>query len=473
MSEVTNDDVFSSGLERIPVRIDCTFYRAASREMEPFYRPFVSGVQGLNCAFPYRVRWPGGSRPAHGFTRVEATLITQAHVHNNQRVAVITAATLAQAVGAWGMFVYTAGATAIAADLEVSATYIGYQIGIAYFAATLCTLYSSSITRRIGCIQSLAAAMALVSIGASATTVWQLFGMFLGSVIMGIGFGLIPASASQVLISVTDKTNRALIFSIKQSGIPIGGLLAALTTPYFTEAWDWRGAGFAVSLSCLAIFLLLFLNRRRWIIEDTSKGPTSLNPFLPLFALHRSRRLNVLILMAVCYVGIQIVWLAFMSPFYVEELKISLVEAGFFLAIVQVTGIFGRIFWGWVSDRMQDNFTPMLMLGWLMMICCASAYFLGGDTPFVLFTLLSFAIGFSAVSWNGVFHAALIEVSDPGETVSVIAGMAFYVYIAMFVWPALFALLIEWSGSYVMPITSLVLFSMGGIYFARQAKVRR
>jgi len=371
------------------------------------------------------------------------------------------------------MFVYTAGASAISADLNVSATYIGYQIGIAYFAATLCTLYSSGITRRIGCIRSLAAAMALVAVGALATTLWQLAGMFLGSVIMGIGFGLIPASASQVLIAVTDKTNRALIFSIKQSGIPVGGLLAALTTPYFAEAWDWRFAGFAVSVSCVAIFLFLFLNRRRWIIEDASTGSTSFNPFLPLVVLHRSRRLNALILMAICYVGIQIVWLTFMSPFYVEELKISLVEAGFFLAIVQVTGIFGRIFWGWVSDRLQDNFTLMLMLGWLMMICCGSAYFLGGDTPFALFTLLSFAIGFSAVSWNGVFHAALIEVSDPGETVSVIAGMAFYVYIAMFVWPALFALIIDWSGSYVMPVTSLVLFSLGGIYFAWQAKVRR
>ena len=50
------------------------------------------------------------------------------------------------------MFVYTAGATAIARDLSVSATYIGYQISIAYFAATLCTLFSGGITRRLGAV---------------------------------------------------------------------------------------------------------------------------------------------------------------------------------------------------------------------------------------------------------------------------------------------------------------------------------
>ena len=84
-----------------------------------------------------------------------------------------------------------------------------------------------------------------------------------------------------------------------------------------------------------------------------------------------------------------------------------------------------------------------------------------------------FLIGFSAVSWNGVFHAALIEVSPSGETVQAIAGMAFYVYIAMFVWPALFAFLIEKSGSYVFPLLCLILFALAGVYFSWLAKRRR
>lgn len=391
----------------------------------------------------------------------------------DQRVAAITAVTLAQSIGAWGMFVYTAGASAIAADLNIPAAYIGYQIGIAYFAATLCTLFSGSLTRRMGYVLSLAVAMALIALGAVVTTFWQLAGMFAGSIIMGLGFGLIPASASQILISVTEKNKRAFIFSIKQSGIPIGGMLSALTTPYFAEQLGWRAAGYAVSISCLLIFLFLFVNRHRWNIEDRNTAPTSFNPFLPLIAIHRSRRLMMLIYMAVFYVGIQIVWLTFMSPFFVEDLQFSLAEAGYFLAIVQVTGIVGRILWGWLSDRLQDNFSAMLMLGWIMVICCAAPYFLNTDTSILVLTLLCFFIGFSAVSWNGVFHAALIEIADPGETVQVIAGMAFYIYVAMFTWPALYALLIEWSGNYTISMTTLVLFSFAGIYCAWQSKVLR
>ena len=385
----------------------------------------------------------------------------------------VLGATLAQSAGAWGMFVYTAGATAIATDLSVSATYIGYQVGIAYFAATACTLFSGSMTRRWGAVPALALAMAFVSAGAVVTTFWQLAGMFAGSIIMGFGFGLIPAAASQVLIAVTDKTNRAFIFSIKQSGIPIGGLLTALTTPLFTELWGWRAAGYAVSVSCFLISLYLLVNRRRWLIDESGTVPAPFNPLLPLIVLKNSRSLMALTYMSLCYVGIQIVWLAFLSPFFVEELKVSLVQAGYFLAIIQVTGIFGRIFWGWVSDRTQDNFTSMVLLGGVMALCCGSAYFLSEETSFVLLALLCFLVGFSAVSWNGVFHAAMIEVSPPGETVQVIAGMAFYVYIALFIWPAVLAFAIELSGSYALPITSLVIFALGGIYFGRRAKALR
>ncbi len=385
----------------------------------------------------------------------------------------VAAATLAQAVGAWGMFVYTAGATAIAGDLEVSATYIGYQISIAYFAATLCTLFSGGLTRRLGAVSCLAVAMIFVSGGAMVTTFWQLSGMFAGSIIMGIGFGLIPASASQVLIAVSVKKNRALIFSIKQSGIPVGGMMAALTTPLFIELWDWRAAGYAVCLSSFLIFVFLCLNRCRWVIEERDRDPVPLNPLLPILAVRGSRSLVLLVYMAACYVGVQIVWLTFLSPFFVEDLDISLLEAGYLLAVIQVTGIFGRITWGWLSDRAQDNFTVMIILGWAMTLCCGAAYFLSGNTPFSVLALLCFFIGFSAVSWNGVFHAALIEVSPPGETVQAIAGMAFYVYIAMFVWPALFAFLIEKSGSYVFPLLSLTLFALGGVYFSWLAKRRR
>ncbi|MDA0241523.1 MAG: MFS transporter [Proteobacteria bacterium] len=391
----------------------------------------------------------------------------------DSRFTAILAATLAQSLGAWGMFVYTAGASAIATDLGISATYIGYQIGLAYFAATLCTLISGSITRRKGAVQVLALAMALLAVGASVTTLWQLVGMFIGSVIMGIGFGLIPASTSQLLIAVTEENKRALIFSIKQAGIPIGGVMSALTTPYFAEVWGWRAAGYAVSLSCLGIFLFLILNRQRWVVEEHTNAPISLNPLLPLLAVRSTRRLRALVNMSLFYVGIQIVWMTFLSPFFVEDLKLSLVEAGYFLAIAQFTGIAGRIFWGWLSDRLQDNFTAMVLLGWVMTACCGAAYFLSADTSFVLLALLCFLIGFSAISWNGVFHAALIEVSPPGETVQVVAGMAFYVYIAMFVWPSLFALLIEWSGSYSIPIASLVLVTLAGVNFAWQAKTRR
>ena len=371
------------------------------------------------------------------------------------------------------MFVYTAGATAIAGDLQVSPTYIGYQIGIAYFAATLCTLFSSSITRRVGAVSALAIAMACLAAGAAVSTFWKLTGMVTGSVIMGLGFGLIPAAASQVLIAVSGKTNRALIFSIKQSGIPVGGMLAALTTPFLTEVWGWRAAGYSVCIASLILFILLFVNRRRWVNVNVTSQSVPLNPLLPLMAVRGSKSLVLLIYMALCYVGVQIVLLTFLSPYFVQDIEISLLEAGYLLAVIQVTGIFGRIVWGWLSDHLQDNFTSMVILGVVMTICCVSIDVISVNLPSAFLILLCVFIGLSAVSWNGVFHAALIEVSPPNDSVQVIAGMAFYVYVAMFVWPPLFAFLIAESGSYTGPFILLALLSLAGVYFGMQARRQR
>ena len=78
--------------------------------------------------------------------------------------------------------------------------------------------------------------MACVAMGAIVTTLLQLTGMFIGSIIMGIGLTDPSIGIPGVDCSIR-RENRALIFSIKQSGIPAGGMMFMLTTPLFIEVW--------------------------------------------------------------------------------------------------------------------------------------------------------------------------------------------------------------------------------------------
>lgn len=358
------------------------------------------------------------------------------------------------------MFVYTSAATVVAGDLSVPTAYIGYQVGLAYFSATICSLFSSTTTRQIGYVQSLALSMLTIATGAYLTTIFSLTGMAIGSGLMGLGFGLIPAASTRLLMSVTKENRRAFIFSIKQSGIPLGGLVAAMTTPVITEYVGWRWAGYVIVALGLLLAFILYAHKDRWIIDELETQPVSYNPLNPIRKIFQSRALSLLISMAICYISIQVIWWTYLSPFFVEHLKFGLVEAGTFLAVIQITGIFGRTFWGWLADKLQDNLTAMVILGLIMSLSCLVVPFLTPDTPKVMLYGLSIMIGISAVSWNGVFHAALLQATPKSDAIQVIAGMAFFVYVAMFAWPAGFAFVIQFTENYPMTIA---IFSVVGL----------
>ena len=56
----------------------------------------------------------------------------------------------------------------------------------------------------------------------------------LGALIIGLGYGPITPASSAILNEVTPNRIRALIFfSIKQSGVPIGGAIAGILVPSF------------------------------------------------------------------------------------------------------------------------------------------------------------------------------------------------------------------------------------------------
>ena len=63
--------------------------------------------------------------------------------------------------------------------------------------------------------------------------------MLLASVAIGIGYGLNNPAASEMLSRFTPKRRRNIVFSLKQSGVPLGGILAALALPLLAQGLGW------------------------------------------------------------------------------------------------------------------------------------------------------------------------------------------------------------------------------------------
>ena len=78
----------------------------------------------------------------------------------------------------------------------------------------------------------------------------------LASVCVGLGNGTANPAGSEVLTRFTPPGHRNLVFSIKQAGVPLGGVLGGLAIPPLIEAMGWRLAAVVVAAACIAVTLL-------------------------------------------------------------------------------------------------------------------------------------------------------------------------------------------------------------------------
>src|SRR5207344_1115132 len=73
----------------------------------------------------------------------------------------------------------------------------------------------------------------------------------LGAVFIGLGYGPITPASSQMLSRTTDPRHYSLVFSIKQTGVPLGGVIAGLMVPPLVALGGGAAALGGTALLCL------------------------------------------------------------------------------------------------------------------------------------------------------------------------------------------------------------------------------
>ncbi|MGI9379780.1 MAG: MFS transporter [Methyloligellaceae bacterium] len=378
-------------------------------------------------------------------------------------VSILLATTIVQTFTTWANLVFTPAATVLALEFNLPATAIGYQVGLVLFSAMCCSLVAGSITIAIGARLTLQLALLISGLGAIVSTFGGLAGIICGSVLIGLGYGLTNPPSAVLLARATSAHNRGLIFSLKQSGVPLGGVLAAIATPYLTETYDWRVAAYAVGGVCLASLVVIRVLGQRWGRKGRFRPARQFKMSASLKAVLQSKPLSYLTFAAMAFVSVQMCVMTFVSPFLVKELGFSLIAAGVFLATAQVGGTFGRPFWGSVADRIGHNALMMRIIGAIMTACLLLVLGLSADISAIWLYLLFFCLGASAIGWNGIFLAEIADVAGPDKTSQAVSGAAFFTFLAGVVAPSLFALAKDWTGSYALTIAILSAIALCGL----------
>ena len=90
-----------------------------------------------------------------------------------------------------------------------------------------------------------------------------------GAVVLGLGYGATAPAAAHLIVPRTPPDRINLILSIRQIGVPLGGVLSGLIVPPLVLSFGWQAALLAQIVPALALLLVMQAPRGRWDAERT------------------------------------------------------------------------------------------------------------------------------------------------------------------------------------------------------------
>src|SRR5688572_1584868 len=162
-------------------------------------------------------------------------------------------------------------APAIIADLSIDAAWIGIYFALTAAASLVAQLGCGSFIVRHGALRMSQLSLIMVAAGTALAALGTPLMLVLSAIICGSGGAVSTPASSHLLARVSSPRYLPLVFSIKQTAVPAGLLLAGAFGPLLTEWKDWR---FTMLLSAAAcgVFVLMLQPLRR--IFDTDRVPT-------------------------------------------------------------------------------------------------------------------------------------------------------------------------------------------------------
>ena len=248
-----------------------------------------------------------------------------------------------QALAYMTALVVPMAAPELARVLDVDVSLTGYYSGLMFAAAMFSMLMVGGAIRRFGAVRMSQVSLGGAGLGLLLGLTGEVWALALGAVMVGTFIAISTPASSDILARYAPPKHAALIFSIKQTGVPVGGILAGLLVPYLMVTFGWRGVFIGTAAICfipaiaLQVLRGLFdgnrdLNHRfRWAqAAETLDGVIRRAPF---------RRLAIAVF---AYCGLQGAFATFFVSMLVTELEYSLVAAGAIFSISQMAAVFAR-----------------------------------------------------------------------------------------------------------------------------------
>ncbi|MBP9671469.1 MAG: MFS transporter [Ottowia sp.] len=388
----------------------------------------------------------------------------------------LTVTTAIQAMVSMALLTLPAMAPAVARALAVPSTLVGAYVALCYFAAMLSSLVGGTLVRRLGAIRVSQLGLGLCAVGLALCALPWLPAVALGALCIGAGYGPITPASSHLLALTTPAHRMSLVFSIKQTGVPAGGMLAGALVPGLSLWLGWQGTLLAVAGVCALCAALAQPLRAALDADRQPAQPLALQAlFKPIGMVLGQPSLRALAACSFLFSAVQVSTTAYMVTYLNESLGMTLLAAGAALSVSQLAGVVGRIAWGAVADRGLGPRNTLMLLATLMIVGSVLTALLQPQWPTLLIWAIVALLGASAIGWNGVYLATVARQAPPGQAGVATGGTLLFTFMGVVCGSPAFGALAGASGSYRIAFAALALPAALalGLLVWRAAQARR
>ena len=336
-------------------------------------------------------------------------------------------------------------------ELNMNYTHVGSIMTFLYLGAMVISLPAGWLTDRLSIKKMVLLSQVMMG---CFVILYSLVGNYIAAILlafaMGVAYGMVNPPTTIGIMLLVRKEMRGIAMSIKQTGVPLGGALAAGLLPPLALRFSWKVsfifAGGAIILSGLLSQLLYQQSQRNNInahFDPKGKsqeicGRTYLDKNIIFLGIGG----------AFCAI-VQISLVTYIILYLKDVKNFDLILAAFCLTLVNIGGILGRVFWGMVSDWLFKG-SRKALLKIIVSLIFLTSLILALNMPLslvVLFVVL-FIFGFSAMGWNGIFLAFIGELADKDTAGRAVGLCMMFTFIGNLFGPILFGKILDMTRSY-------------------------
>ena len=348
-------------------------------------------------------------------------------------------------------------ATNLKNDLGINAEEYGWLIGIYMIVQGFIAIPGGLLIDYIGTRLVFASSMLLAAVGTAIIGAASSFGTAcLGMLMLGTGYGLVNPCTSKTVFDLFPRERRASAMGIKQTGVPLGGVLGAMVAGALIDISDRAEIlyGFAILIASAAglAFLLPY---------HTSRPKTS--PLTGMLTVIRDKNLQIFNGSIGIFQASMYAMLANIAAFCREALGADPTLSAACLSIAQTASAIGRLSWGAISDLLfvAKRKPVLLIIGTLGTSSLFGMAVASPNWHFYFILALAFPVGLTTAGYVGVTQTVCVETTDKKLTATAVGTNRIFTSAGAGIGLPFFGWIVDHLGYSVAWLTLALLFASG------------